>query len=88
VGRLVLALAILGVILGVAALGPYEIDAISANTSANLGLVSLAATAIAVVGGFAMRHRWRAARDGMYVGLATFGAWFALVFYALAVDTP
>jgi hypothetical protein len=87
-GRVVVAVAILGAVLGVAAVAANEVNAISANTSADIALISLAVTSTAVVAGFAMRRRWRGARDGMYVGLATLGAWFLLLLYALGVDTP
>jgi hypothetical protein len=50
--------------------------------------VSLGATAGAVLLGFALRRRAKLARDGMFVGLATLGAWFLLLVYALGQDTP
>jgi hypothetical protein len=83
VGFVVLAVAILSGICGVAFAALYGVDAISANTSANVGIVSLGAAATAVLSGFATRRRWRAAREGMFVGLATLGAWFLLLVYAL-----
>jgi hypothetical protein len=82
VGSVVLAVAIFSGICGVAFAALFEVDAISANPSANVGMVSLGAAATAVLSGFATRRRWRAAREGMFVGLATLGGWFLLV-YAL-----
>jgi uncharacterized membrane protein (UPF0136 family) len=82
-GWLLLAVAILSAISGVASAALYEVDAISANTSANVGIVSLGAAATASLVGFAARSRWRHAREGMFVGLATLGAWFLLVVYGL-----
>jgi hypothetical protein len=70
VGGLVLAVAILGAVCGVGSAALYEADAISSNTSANLGLASLALTASSVAVGFAIRRRASLARDGMFVGLA------------------
>jgi uncharacterized membrane protein (UPF0136 family) len=83
VGFVVLAVAIFSGICGVAFAALYEVDAISSNTSANVGIVSLGAAGTAVLSGFATRRRWRAAREGMFVGLATLGAWFLLLVYAL-----
>jgi hypothetical protein len=89
VGRVVLALAIVGGIAGLASFVLYEgLDVISSNTSVELGLVSLGAAGGAAILGFALRRRAALARDGMFVGLATLGAWFLLVVYALGQDTP
>lgn len=88
-GRIVLAVAIAGVAAGLASFALYEgLGVISSDTSADLGLVSLGAAAAAVIVGFALRTRVRLARDGMVVGLATLGAWFLLLLYALSQDTP
>ena len=88
-GRIVLAVAIIG---GAAGLAGFALDeglgVISSQTSVDLGLVSLGAAATAVIIGFPLRTRLRHARDGMFVGLATLGAWFLLLVYALAQDTP
>ena len=88
-GRIVLGLGIAGGAAGLASFALYEwLGVISSNTSADLALVSLGAAAAAVVVGFGLRDRARLARDGMFVGLATFGGWFLLLFYALSQDTP
>jgi hypothetical protein len=71
-----------------AAAALYELDAISSETSAGLGLVSLGAAVASLVAGFPFRPRIRLARDGMFVGLTTLGAWFLILVYALAQDTP
>ena len=88
-GRILVGAAIVGVAAGLASLGLYEgLAAITSDTSADLGLVSVGAAAGAAIVGFALRRRVRFARDGMFVGLATLGAWFLLLVYALAQDTP
>jgi hypothetical protein len=83
-----LGVAILSALSGFGAFALYEAEAISSNTSANFGLVSLgSALAVAVIG-FGIRRRVRLAREAMFVGLATLGAWFLLLVYALGRDTP
>jgi hypothetical protein len=58
---------------GLASFALYEgLGVITTDTSVHMSLVSLGA----------------AARDGMFVGLATLGAWFLLLVYALGQDTP
>ncbi len=61
---------------------------IASDTSVDMTLASLGAAATAVILGFPLRNRIRLARDGMFVGLASIGAWFLLVVYALGQDTP
>jgi hypothetical protein len=88
-GRIMLGLGIAGGAAGLASFALYEgLGVVSSDTSADIALVSLAAAAAAVVVGFGLRHRARFARDGMFVGLATLGGWFLLLFYVLAQDTP
>jgi hypothetical protein len=87
-GQIVLVVAIGVGLAGVAAVALSEAGAISSDTSADIVVVSLAATVAIVVVGFVLRRRFRVARDGMFVGLATLGAWFLLLMYALAQDTP
>jgi hypothetical protein len=88
-GRIVLGLAIAGSAAGLASFALYEgLGVITSDTSADMGLVSVGAAAGAVMLGFALRRRADLARDGMFVGLATLGAWFLLVVYALGQDTP
>jgi hypothetical protein len=89
VGRIVLAVAIAGATAGLASFALYEgLEVISSDTSVDMSLISLGAAATAVVLGFPLRNRLRAARDGMFVGLATIGGWFLLLVYALGQDTP
>lgn len=83
-----LAVAILGAVLGIGFAGLDQIGAVSSNTAANLGLVSLGCAVVATLVGRSIRHRARLANEGMYVGLATLGGWLLLVLYALAQDTP
>jgi hypothetical protein len=88
-GRIVLGLAIAGGAIGLASFALYEwLGVISVDTSVDLSLVSLAASAAAVIIGFVLRRRARLAHEGMFVGLATLGAWFLLLVYALSQDTP
>jgi hypothetical protein len=88
-GRIVLGLAIVGGAAGLASFALYEgLGVITTDTSVDMSLVSLGATAGAVLLGFALRRRAKLARDGMFVGLATLGAWFLLLVYALGQDTP
>lgn len=89
IGRIVLAVAIVGGAAGLASFALYEwLDVISSDTSVDMSLVSVLAAAAAVILGFALRKRARSARDGMFVGLATLGGWFLLIAYALGQDTP
>jgi hypothetical protein len=83
-GRIVLVIAIASGLVGLGSAGLYELDAISSDTSAEMGLFSIGAAAAAVVAGFPLRRRGGRARDGMFVGLATLGAWFLLLVYALS----
>ena len=88
-GRIVLGLLIVGGAAGLASFALYEgLGVISTDTSVDMSLVSLGAAAGAVLLGFALRRRAGLARDGMFVGLATLGAWFLLLVYALGQDTP
>jgi hypothetical protein len=88
-GRIVLGLAIVGGAAGLASFALYEgLGVITTDMSVDMSLVSLGATAGAVLLGFALRRRAKLARDGMFVGLATLGAWFLLLVYALGQDTP
>jgi hypothetical protein len=88
-GRIVLGLAIVGGAAGLASFALYEgLGMITTDTSVDISLVSLGAAAGAVLLGFALRRRAGHARDGMFVGLATLGAWFLLLVYALGQDTP
>ena len=87
-GRIMLGVAILSALSGFSAFALYEAEAISSDTSANFALVSLGATfAIAVIG-FGIRRRVPLARESMFVGLATLGAWLLLLVYAFSRDTP
>ena len=88
-GRIVLGLLIVGGAAGLASFALYErLGVITTDTSVDMSLVSLGAAAGAVLLGFALRRRAGLARDGMFVGLATLGAWFLLLVYALGQDTP
>jgi hypothetical protein len=87
-GRVLVAVGILSALFGLAAEALYAANAISSDTSADLGLVSLGSAAIAAILGFALRRRIRLAREGMFVGLATLGGWFLVLVYALSRDTP
>jgi hypothetical protein len=88
-GRIVLVVAIIGGATGLASFALDEgLGVISLHTSVDMGFVSLGAAATAVIIGFPLRTRLRYARDGMFVGLATLGAWFLLLVYALGQDTP
>jgi hypothetical protein len=85
-GRIVLGLAIVGGAAGLASFALYEgLGMITTDTSVDM---SLGAAAGAVLLEFALRRRAGHARDGMFVGLATLGAWFQLLVYALGQDTP
>jgi hypothetical protein len=84
-GRIVLGLAIAGSAVGLASLALYfGLGVISPETSVKLILVSLASSAAAVIIGFVLRRRARLAHEGMFVGLATLGAWFLLLVYAFS----
>jgi hypothetical protein len=83
-GWVVLAVAIGSGLVGLTGAALYELDAISSDTAADLGLVSLGGALAAVAAGFPLRRRVRLARDGMFVGLATLGAWFLLLVFALS----
>lgn len=88
-GRVVLGLAVAGGVAGLASFALYEgLGVISSDTSVELSLVSLGGAAGAAIMGFALRRGAGLARDGMFVGLATLGAWFLLLVYALGQDTP
>lgn len=87
-GRIMLGVGILSALAGFGAFALYEVEAISSDTSADFGLVSLgSAVAVAIIG-FGVRRRVRLEREAMFVGLATLGAWFLLLVYALSRDTP
>jgi hypothetical protein len=88
-GRIVLGLTIVGGAAGLASFALYEgLGVITTDTSVEMSLASLGAAAGAVLVGFALRRRAGRARDGVFVGLATLGAWFLLLVYALGQDTP
>jgi hypothetical protein len=84
-GWVVLVVAIGSGLTGLTSAALYEPDAISSDTSADIGLLSLGGALASVAVGFPLR-RVRLARDGMFVGLATLGTWFLVLFYALAQD--
>jgi len=84
-GRIVLGLAVPGGAVGLAGLALYfGLNVISPETAVKLILASLAASAAAVVIGFLLRRRARLAHEGMFVGLATLGAWFLLFVLAFS----
>jgi hypothetical protein len=85
-GWVVLVVAIGSGLTGLTGAALYELNAISSDTSADIGLLSLGGALASVAVGFPLRRRVRLARDGMFVGLATLGAWFLVLFYALAQD--
>lgn len=88
-GRIVFGLAIVGGAAGLASIALSEgLGVITTDTAVDMSLVSIGAAGGAVTLGFALRRRAGLARDGMFVGLATFGAWFLLLVYALGQDTP
>jgi hypothetical protein len=78
-GWVVLVVAIGSGLTGLAGVALYELDAISSGTSADMGLLSLGGALASVALGFPLR-RLRPARGGMFVGLATLGAWFLVLF--------
>jgi hypothetical protein len=87
-GRLLLGVAIVGAVCGVAFEPLDRVGAISSDTAVNLGLLSVGLAAGVIVIGFVLRARLRLAREAMFVGLATIGAWFLVIVYALGRDTP
>jgi hypothetical protein len=76
-------------------LGEPGLGGISDNTAANLGVVSILCSLIAIPIGV-IGWRWAERRRQNSVlgqaaalfGVGTFGAWFALLVYALGKDTP
>jgi hypothetical protein len=90
-----LAAAVVGAAAGLGALGLYEMDAISANTSANLGALSILGSLVAIPLGV-IGWRWRERRRensvlgqaAGLIGCTTFLFWLVAVFYALGRDTP
>lgn len=87
VGTVLVGVAILGAVCGVASVVPYEGDAISSDTLAELGVASLYTALAVTLIGFLLRKRVSRARDAMFVALATLGAWFLVLVYALGRDT-
>ena len=87
-GTVLVGVAILGAVCGVASVVPYEGDAISSDTLAELGVASLYTALAVTLIGFLLRKRVSRARDAMFVALATLGAWFLVLVYALGRDTP
>jgi hypothetical protein len=81
--------------LGFLVLGEPGLGGISDNTAANLGVVSILCSLIAIPIGV-IGWRWAERRRQNSVlgqaaalfGVGTFGAWFALLVYALGKDTP
>jgi uncharacterized membrane protein YozB (DUF420 family) len=91
-----LAVAIAGVVAGLGFLVLGEgLDAVSDNTAANLGVVSILCSLIAIPIGV-IGWRWAERRRENSVlgqaaalfGVGTFGAWLALFIWALGKDTP
>jgi hypothetical protein len=88
-GWIVVGGAAVGIAAGLAGFALYEgLGVISVDTAVDLSLLSLCASAGAVIVGFALRRRVRFAHQGMFLGLATLGGWFLLFVYALGQDTP
>jgi len=90
-----LAVAIVGAVAGLAFLGLYALDAVSDNTAANLGVLSILSSLIAIPIGL-IGWRWEERRrpnpvlgkSATLIGAGTFGAWLAVFIWALAQDTP
>lgn len=91
-----LVVAVVAAVAGLSWLGlGVGLDAISDNTAANLGVVSILCSLIAIPIGV-IGWRWAERRRqqsvlGQAAGLiggATFAAWFILFVYALGQDTP
>ena len=91
-----LAVAVVGVLAGLGFLVLGEgLGAISDNTEANLGVVSILCSLTAIpIGGIGWRWAKRRRHDSTLgqaatlVGVGTFGAWLALFIWALGKDTP
>ena len=90
-----LVVAVVGVVAGLGFLVLYWADAISDNTAADLGVVSilcsLTAIPIGVIGWrWAERRRQNSVlgQAAALFGVGTFGAWLALFIWALGKDTP
>jgi hypothetical protein len=91
-----LAVAVAGVVAGLGFLALGEgLGAISDNTEANLGVVSILCSLVAVPIGvigwrWAKRRRQNSTlgQAAALVGVGTFGAWLALFIWALGKDTP
>ena len=95
VGAVGLVVALVGAVAGVGSIGLAEMEVISADFGATLGVVSIlcsvAAIPIGVVGWrWAERRRERSSlgQAAGLIGTTTLLAWFALLFYALSQDTP
>ena len=91
-----LVVAVVGLLAGLGFLVLGEgLDAISDNTAANLGVVSILCSLIAIpIGGIGWRWAERRRQNSVLgqaaalFGVGTFGAWLALFVYALGKDTP
>jgi hypothetical protein len=90
-----LVVAVFGAAAGLAFLGLYELDAVSDNTAANLGVLSILSSLIAIPVG-SVGWRWEKRRrpnpvlgtSATLIGAGTFAAWLAVFIWALGQDTP
>ena len=95
VSVIALVVAVVGAVAGLAFAGLYALDAISDNTAANLGVVSILASLIAIAVG-AVGWRWENRQrpnpilgmSATLIGVGTIGAWLAVFIWALGQDTP
>ena len=95
VSVIALVVAVVGAVAGLAFAGLYALDAISDNTAANLGVVSILASLMAIAVG-AVGWRWENRQrpnpilgmSATLIGVGTIGAWLAVFIWALGQDTP
>jgi drug/metabolite transporter (DMT)-like permease len=90
-----LVVAVVGAVAGLAFIVLYGLDAVSDNTEANLGVVSILSSLIAIPIGL-IGWRWEKRRrpnpvlgkSATLLGAGTFAAWLAVFIWALGQDTP
>jgi hypothetical protein len=90
-----LSVAAIGAVAGLGSLALYEAGLVSADTSANLGVVSILCALIAIPIGV-VGWRWAKRRSQQpvlgqaagLIGAGTLAAWFLALVYALSQDTP
>jgi hypothetical protein len=90
-----LSVAVIGAVAGLGSLALYEAGLVSADTSANLGVVSILCALIAIPIGvvgwrWAKRHSQKPVlgQAAGLIGGGTLAAWFLALVYALSQDTP